>query len=48
MIDIKRGTKAMNVEVSKVFPGIFYVFNNMLFPGFKWILELWDPRNFFF
>ena len=48
MIDIKRGTKAVNVEVSKVFPGVVEVFNNMLFPGFEWILELWHPRRFFF
>ena len=48
MIDIKCGTKAVNVEVSEVFPGIVEVFNNMLFPRFEWILELWDPRNVFF
>ena len=39
--------KAMNVEVSKVFPGIVEVFNNPLFPGFEWILEFGDPGNFF-
>jgi len=48
LIDIKRGTKAVNVEISKVFPGIVDVFDNVLFPGLEWILELWDPRNFFF
>ena len=48
MIDIKRGTKAVNVEISKVFPGIVEVFDNVLFPGFERVLELWHPRGFFF
>ena len=48
MIDVKLGTKAMNVEVSEVFPGIVEVFDNVLFPRFEWVFELWDPGNFFF
>ena len=48
MIDIKCGMKTMNVEVSEVFPGIVKVFDNVLFPRFEWILELWYPRRFFF
>ena len=48
MSDVKCWTKAVNMEVLEVFPGIVEVFDNVLFPRFEWILELGDPRNWFF
>jgi len=32
----------MNLKVLKVFPGVFYIFNNMLFPGFEDLVKFRD------
>jgi len=42
--NIKCGTKTVDLKVSKMFPGIFYIFNNMLFPRFEYLFKFRDRR----